>query len=658
MEEWIAMKKIWRNVRQKTAELLIGTMVLTCFSPAVGWAGTFREMALVSEDGNVATFQSAKVSADFETKSDSIALELGEYREIQYMFKVEVDATLAPDTATATSARAVRVATEPDGESGTMTKSEVEEQILANLEFDAQVKSSSSVPVTVQTEPVLNEDVLKVGVTIQAPDDAQHAGKTWSGTITLMPKVSDGAPFDSENMTLTGSTMSLNVNLTGETADSYMIPEVDRVALTPGETKEIIVKRGPADSFAVPSTYLASEESADDYFKAECIKSSADSFVLSVTGIQASEEVGYVNLQLFAGEDEAKADVLAEAEIEVYVSEPIAPLPDEEEADVLLDSIIDILNSMEHASEGEKLLAAEAVISSVQKIDTEQLEANEEKLEEVEELLAQLLGVEINGPDEVEGVESIRFTGAILNLRPGQSGTLEVQPVETPQLGGRYTNTRSLDIKLVDQAGNRITNLAVPMKLTFGNVSGLDYSRPIIIRHIRENGSSEELRPVNSNGILSVWVRGYSTFVFANKVNHSSTNQGGNGTSSGGGGGSRLMVSAGSWQQDQTGWKYRYSSGSYAVNGWAELSYNGRTDWYHFNAQGYLDSGWYKENGHTYYLNPVHDGTFGMMATGWKEISGKFYYFNPQTGGPKGAMLFSTTTPDGKTVGADGAWIP
>lgn len=111
------------------------------------------------------------------------------------------------------------------------------------------------------------------------------------------------------------------------------------------------------------------------------------------------------------------------------------------------------------------------------------------------------------------------------------------------------------------------------------------------------------------------------------------------------------------WQQDQAGWWYRYSDGSYAVNGWAELSYNGASQWYHFNLQGYVDGGWLVDGGHTYYLSPLHDGTYGMMVTGWREIDGRMYYFHPETGGPKGAMLRNASTPDGHYVGSDGAMV-
>ena len=44
------------------------------------------------------------------------------------------------------------------------------------------------------------------------------------------------------------------------------------------------------------------------------------------------------------------------------------------------------------------------------------------------------------------------------------------------------------------------------------------------------------------------------------------------------------------------------------------------------------------------------------MATGWQQIGGKWYYFEPAAGAFQGVMYRGAVTPDGHTVGADGAW--
>jgi glucan-binding YG repeat protein len=77
------------------------------------------------------------------------------------------------------------------------------------------------------------------------------------------------------------------------------------------------------------------------------------------------------------------------------------------------------------------------------------------------------------------------------------------------------------------------------------------------------------------------------------------------------------------WQKDSVGWWYRMPGGSYPANRWVMDNEH----WFWFDERGY-------------------------MVTGWRLIGGKWYYFNPS-----GEMLADTTTPDGYTVGADGAYI-
>lgn len=143
-------------------------------------------------------------------------------------------------------------------------------------------------------------------------------------------------------------------------------------------------------------------------------------------------------------------------------------------------------------------------------------------------------------------------------------------------------------------------------------------------------------------------------------------------SSSGGGGGSSsssvnaVVVNNGSWMQDNVGWWFKKADGSYPKDAWYECVWNGASNWYHFNAQGYADGGWLVDkDGQKYYLHNVHDGKFGYMYTGWHQIADKWYFFNTTSGttGPstgsqsKGSLVSNTTTADGYKVGADGAWI-
>ena len=140
------------------------------------------------------------------------------------------------------------------------------------------------------------------------------------------------------------------------------------------------------------------------------------------------------------------------------------------------------------------------------------------------------------------------------------------------------------------------------------------------------------------------------------------------GSSSGGGGGSSRSVigsamspnfdSAGTWIQDSTGWWYQNKDGSYPAACWQLLTYNGTSEWYHFDEKGYMQTGWFTDtDGNRYYLHAVSDGTRGRMYTGWNLIDGVRYYFNPTSDGTKGALFMNRQTPDGYRVDASGAWV-
>lgn len=147
----------------------------------------------------------------------------------------------------------------------------------------------------------------------------------------------------------------------------------------------------------------------------------------------------------------------------------------------------------------------------------------------------------------------------------------------------------------------------------------------------------------------------------------SSGSSGGSSSGGGGGGSSRSVIgsamspnsdSAGTWIQDSTGWWYQNKDGSYPAACWQLLTYNGTSEWYHFDEKGYMQIGWFTDtDGNRYYLHAVSDGTRGRMYTGWNLIDGVWYYFNPTSDGTKGALFMNRQTPDGYRVDASGAWV-
>ena len=104
-------------------------------------------------------------------------------------------------------------------------------------------------------------------------------------------------------------------------------------------------------------------------------------------------------------------------------------------------------------------------------------------------------------------------------------------------------------------------------------------------------------------------------------------------------------VREGRWMQNDTGWWYAYSNGTWPSARWAYLYYNGRYDWYYFDPKGYMKDGWIEIGGKWYYLHKLYDGSRGYMYTCLRQIDGKIYFF-----GSDGVMF------SGGWKNVDGHW--
>lgn len=113
----------------------------------------------------------------------------------------------------------------------------------------------------------------------------------------------------------------------------------------------------------------------------------------------------------------------------------------------------------------------------------------------------------------------------------------------------------------------------------------------------------------------------------------------------------------GKWVMNEKGWWYSYDDGTWPSNAWVYLPWKDTSQWYYFNGEGYMVTGWHHWQNNWYYLYPQADGNRGYMFTGWHEIGGKWYYFSKVNDSSLGAMAYDTTTPDGYKVDKDGAWI-
>lgn len=97
-------------------------------------------------------------------------------------------------------------------------------------------------------------------------------------------------------------------------------------------------------------------------------------------------------------------------------------------------------------------------------------------------------------------------------------------------------------------------------------------------------------------------------------------------------GGSTPANANGQWVNSVYGWSY-YINGVPVKNNWVYVD----NEWYHLNANGFMDTDWIYTDNNWFYLNPVSDGTRGRMLTGWQQIGPYKYYLNPVSDGTRGA---------------------
>lgn len=105
------------------------------------------------------------------------------------------------------------------------------------------------------------------------------------------------------------------------------------------------------------------------------------------------------------------------------------------------------------------------------------------------------------------------------------------------------------------------------------------------------------------------------------------------------------------FKTNETGKWYERHDGTYPTDTWEKIE----GEWYKFNSEGYVITGWIGEEIYEDTTGEVKDTTYyysnseGIMQTGWLEIEDKWYYLEED-----GKMFKDGTTPDGFTVGVDG----
>lgn len=110
-------------------------------------------------------------------------------------------------------------------------------------------------------------------------------------------------------------------------------------------------------------------------------------------------------------------------------------------------------------------------------------------------------------------------------------------------------------------------------------------------------------------------------------------------------------ASAEGWKAENGTWKY-YKDYK-ALKSWQKLGNN----WYFFNEDGSLKTGWLKDSANNWYFLERNSGSNqGVILAGWQWIDGYCYYFETSHSGTLGRM-YADTVVEGYRLSSIGRWV-
>ena len=105
------------------------------------------------------------------------------------------------------------------------------------------------------------------------------------------------------------------------------------------------------------------------------------------------------------------------------------------------------------------------------------------------------------------------------------------------------------------------------------------------------------------------------------------------------------------WKAENGRWKY-YKDYK-VLKSWQKLGDN----WYFFNEDGSLKTGWLKDGNNNWYFLDLNSGSNqGVLLSGWQWIDGYCYYFETSDSGTLGRM-YADKTVDGYKLNPMGRWV-
>ena len=325
------------------------------------------------------------------------------------------------------------------------------------------------------------------------------------------------------------------------------------------------------------------------------------------------------------------------------------------------------------------------ILKDVQRMDTQELQAalaaDTHNLFATKNL-AQLEQMAAGGPAAVQvtadasafNVQDVSIVGANLNNKADNATAPITLVVDKPEqnhvIPERYNSSVAVRFSMnLENVANQ-KKLDVPVKITLPVPDSINPDF-LVILHYYADGGHELIRPhvywENNKCYADFVLTRFSDFVMTEMPQYEEDDDDDEDNYS-----APIAVVedplpeyvvSGQWTVADGKWTFADSTGTAYANKWAAVvnPYANKElgqsafDWFFFDANGHMMTGWVQDGGRWYYLNPVSDGTQGRMMTGWVLIDGKWYYLNPVSDGTKGAMIVNTWI-DKYYVDENGVW--
>lgn len=188
-EKEISMKGFWKKLHQKTAVMLVASMLATSVLPITGMAEVFDVNGIYDEDANydLSDYKATASVAAVASGEREITLDSDGYGEIEVKVQYDIEVTATASNATASNATASNADWSP-------VEKQFSEEILKYLSMEATVSNAHTDIVDFIELSGVDADGM-VTVTVNIPSNQMQyypEGSSYAMSIKLTPVLADG----------------------------------------------------------------------------------------------------------------------------------------------------------------------------------------------------------------------------------------------------------------------------------------------------------------------------------------------------------------------------------------------------------------------------------------------------------------------------------